>query len=140
MRGTTDIRNHCRKRRRTLVGSEALASTMVGLTTHVLDTSSGEPAGGIRLELHYINGKKFELIGGMSCEGNGRTKDPVISAVDMTAGIYRLRFFTKEYFAKHGKQCFYPYCDITFEITDTDQHYHVPLLLSPFGFSSYRGS
>lgn len=110
------------------------------LTTHALDTSTGRPAAGLRLELYrQKDDGSEECLKSATCNDNGRVSDLIDPVVWKTA-VYRIRFFTEEYFATTKTECFYPHCDITFFVRDTDSHHHVPLLLSPFGFSTYRGS
>lgn len=109
------------------------------LTTHVLDTSTGAPAAGLRLELWSIElGSETPLFAGR-CGSDGRVSG-LISNGEWARGVYRLRFFSGEYFEEKGVESFYPHCDVTFQVSDTESHYHVPLILSPFGFSTYRGS
>lgn len=74
-----------------------------------------------------------------TCNDNGRVSN-LIDPASWRPGVYRIRFFTEQYFVAAKTECFYPYCDVTFFVKETDSHYHVPLLLSPFGFSTYRGS
>ncbi|MFW8591358.1 hydroxyisourate hydrolase [Glaciecola sp. 2405UD65-10] len=107
---------------------------MNSLSSHVLDTTTGRPAANMALELTLPNGIK---IAGKTNE-DGRCKDWGDTVFD--AGIYCMRFKCKAYLeALHGES-FYPFVDIHFEIKENGGHYHVPLLISPFGFSSYRGS
>lgn len=110
------------------------------LTTHVLDTSTGRPAVGISLQLFRVQeGHPDELLSTAATDGNGRVTNLIASSA-WAVGVYRLRFDTKSYFSAKEKECFYPFCDITFVVKELESHYHVPLLLSPFGYSTYRGS
>ncbi|HAI73639.1 MAG TPA: hydroxyisourate hydrolase [Alteromonas australica] len=103
------------------------------LSSHILDTTSGKPVEGIKLTLSRPDGST--LTG--TTDSDGRFKD---WGTPFEAGIYTLRFHCDEYLiSTHGKS-FYPHIDICFELGDEGGHYHVPLLISPFGFSSYRGS
>jgi 5-hydroxyisourate hydrolase len=113
---------------------------MSPLTTHVLDTARGRPAAGlpVRLERQQGDGRWFELAV-RATNADGRVPD-LLPAAALVAGIYRLTFHTGAYFAGQGVAGFYPYAIVVFEVQDPDQHYHVPLLLSPFGYSTYRGS
>ena len=114
---------------------------MSTITTHVLDTSLGRPAAGIRVRLESEAGEgTWNEVGKGITDDNGRVKDLVRSASAIQAGVYRLIFDTEPYFAKHHVQGFYREVSIVFTIRDPSQHYHVPLLLSPFGYSTYRGS
>jgi 5-hydroxyisourate hydrolase len=109
------------------------------LTTHVLDTSLGRPARGIevRLELRVAGG--YRELARAYTDDDGRAPE-LLAPGALRVAVYRLRFATGEYFAADGRACFYPEVAIEFEITRPDEHHHVPLLLSPFGYSTYRGS
>jgi 5-hydroxyisourate hydrolase len=111
------------------------------ITTHVLDTSRGQPAGGVavRLEFEAADGS-WKEIGTGSTDEDGRAKDLLPLRFPLHGGVYRLVFDTEAYFAALGVEGFYREVTITFTIRDPAQHYHVPLLLSPFGYSTYRGS
>jgi 5-hydroxyisourate hydrolase len=111
---------------------------MSGITTHILDTSAGRPASGVsvRLELDGPNG--WKEIGAGSTDTDGRLRD--LLDRDIEAGNYRLTFAVGEYFSRSVVECFFPEVTITFAVTAADEHYHVPLLVSPFGYSTYRGS
>jgi 5-hydroxyisourate hydrolase len=114
---------------------------MSAITTHVLDTSRGQPAGGVavRLDLEAADGNWKEIGAGLT-DTDGRAKDLLPSGFALHGGVYRLVFDTESYFAAQGVECFYREIAITFTIRDPAQHYHVPLLLSPFGYSTYRGT
>src|SRR5262249_2292473 len=104
---------------------------------HVLDTSRGRPAAGVPVTL-----ERRESNGEWSRIGEGRTDDDgrlrtLLDGLPSHAGTYRLTFDTKTYL---GESAFFPSVTIVFEVNDAAQHYHVPLLLSPFGYSTYRGS
>ena len=109
------------------------------ITTHVLDTSLGKPAAGVAVTLYRI-GKHDELepLATGVTNSDGRVMDLV--SEELALGVYQLAFDTAEYFAQLGIESFYPKVMIQFEIKDASEHYHVPLLLSPFGYSTYRGS
>ncbi|MCL4124370.1 UNVERIFIED_CONTAM: hypothetical protein GTU68_024364 [Idotea baltica] len=114
------------------------------LTTHVLDTASGAPAAGLEIRLYRINGDKAELITTMKTNDDGRTDSPILPAGDFQTGIYRLDFLAGPYLRGQDANLIEPlFLDtipIQFGMNDSDAHYHVPLLLSPFGYSTYRGS
>ncbi|MFQ5744494.1 MAG: hydroxyisourate hydrolase [Acidobacteriota bacterium] len=114
---------------------------MSAITTHVLDTSTGSPASGLSVTLHRRedDGEWAELAKGTTDE-DGRIGDLLPEARAVRPGTYRLTFATRAYFESKALPAFYPLVQVTFTITDADQHYHVPLLLSPFGYSTYRGS
>ena len=110
---------------------------MSTLSTHVLDAASGRPAAGVRVTLERRDGDGWRQLGNGLTDDDGRVRDLAPGGLD--AGVHRLVFATGEYFAATGQRGFYPEVPVVFEI-DTDGHYHVPLLLSPFAFSTYRGS
>jgi 5-hydroxyisourate hydrolase len=111
------------------------------ITTHVLDTSKGLPAVGVRvrLDFHETPSSWKELAEGVT-NAEGRISDFLPESTRLAAGIYRLTFDTASYFHAQGTESFFPTVAIVFEISKTTLHYHVPLLLSPFGYSTYRGT
>jgi 5-hydroxyisourate hydrolase len=109
------------------------------ITTHVLDTALGRPAAGIAIKLYrQVEGTKLEPIATAITDIDGRVTD--LLSGQLAPGIYQLSFDVAGYFAKTGTKSFYPKVDIQFDIKEPSEHYHVPLLLSPFGYSTYRGS
>ncbi len=109
------------------------------ITTHVLDVSRGRPAGGIAVQLdRRAADGVWQMIGSGATHKDGRLHDLTDEPLQATA--YRLRFDTEDYFASQGTDGFYPAVTIEFQVAATDEHYHVPLLISPFGYSTYRGS
>lgn len=112
---------------------------MSGITTHVLDTSKGRPAAGILVVLELKKGDGYEEIGRGMTDADGRLKT-LMGERALEFGTYRITFHTGAYFAHHGVTGFYPEVNIAFEVRDHEQHYHVPLLLNPYGYSTYRGS
>ena len=111
---------------------------MSQLTTHILDTSLGKPAAGVVITLYHQHGVWDELTSGVT-NADGRISNLLTADVVLPLGIYKLKFETQPYFDATGTKCFYPFIEIVFEIT-TNEHYHVPLLLNPFGYATYRGS
>jgi len=109
------------------------------LTTHVLDVALGQPARGVALRLEVLEGASFRALGAAVTDADGRAAD-LLGGASLVAGTYRLTFETGAYFAASARAAFYPRVDVTFEVTAPAQHHHVPLLLSPFGYSTYRGS
>jgi 5-hydroxyisourate hydrolase len=107
----------------------------VSLSTHVLDSSNGRPAEGVAVSLHHGD----RLIGKGVTDHDGRLRD-WLPAGEPGAGVHRLVFETGAYFARSGVTAFYPEVVVTFVVADPAAHYHVPLLLSPFAYSTYRGS
>jgi len=114
---------------------------MSPITTHVLDTARGQPGEGIAvvLEHHESDGSWRELARDQT-NADGRITTWLPDSKDLTSGVYRLRFATAAYFAALGMRCFYPEVIVVFSIDDSAGHYHVPLLLSPFGYTTYRGT
>lgn len=113
------------------------------LTTHVLDTAAGRPASGIRIELFRLDADK-ELIAEATTNADGRCDQPLIAEGEFSEGEYELVFHAGDYFAGHGIAVDQPrFLDrvvIRFGVSDASEHYHVPLLVSPFAYSTYRGS
>lgn len=113
---------------------------MSTLSTHVLDTAMGKPAHGVDITLERQSGNDWSRVGGGVTNDDGRVKDLLAAGESMTAGVYRLRFAVESYFQSTERESFYPYADVVFRIADGEEHYHVPLLISGWGFSTYRGS
>lgn len=112
---------------------------MSPITSHVLDTTKGKPAAGIRLQLLHLAENTRE-IGRDVTNGDGRATRLLPDDYELAPGFYQLIFETAAYFEYQGSESFYPVVTITFEVANPTEHYHVPLLLSPFGYSTYRGS
>ncbi len=110
------------------------------ITTHVLDTASGRPASGVPVVLEKQEGTAWAVLGQGTTNDDGRIADLLPAGSRLVTGVYRMRFDTGTYFAQTGTGGFYPLVDVVFHVQDTDVHYHIPLLLSPFGYSTYRGS
>jgi len=111
---------------------------MIGITTHVLDTSRGRPAAGVSVTLARLTGAaEWTVIAAGRTDDDGR-----LTALDGTvaAGTYRLVFDTAAHFQADGGRAFYPHVSIAFDVGEGEAHCHVPLLLSPFGYTTYRGS
>jgi 5-hydroxyisourate hydrolase len=108
------------------------------VTTHVLDAVSGRPAAGVDVRLEHQVEDGWSAVAGGSTDDDGRIAD--FGPADLEPGIYRVTFATGAHFARTGQPSFYPEVVISFSLTDPDAHYHVPLLLSPYAFSTYRGS
>ena len=112
---------------------------MSQLTTHVLDTAKGKPAEGVTVILFQQQGEGWKQMSLKTTDSNGRIADLLGDEVILEPGTYRLRFDTKSYYETGGITGFYPFVEITFNIS-RPEHYHIPLLISPFGFTTYRGS
>ena len=113
---------------------------MSPITTHVLDLSLGAPARQLHVTLYALeaDGSARELARGIT-DHDGRVRD-LLPPASLHLGAYRLTFETGAYFDLAGRTTFYPRVEITFHVRDTSEHHHVPLLLSPYGYSTYRGS
>jgi 5-hydroxyisourate hydrolase len=114
------------------------------LSTHVLDTARGKPAAGVRIMLYRISGQSHRKIREVVTNGDGRTDGPMLEGKDLTAGSYELVFCAGDYLRASGQAgegvLFLDEIPIRFGVPDPEAHYHVPLLISPFGYSTYRGS
>ncbi len=112
---------------------------MSQVTTHILDTTRGLPAGGVTITMFQKNDNTWvELASGIT-NHDGRIKDLLKPDVLLALGTYKMHFAVKEYFNVHGMEAFYPFVEIVFDIR-SKEHYHIPLLLNPYGYSTYRGS
>jgi 5-hydroxyisourate hydrolase len=109
-----------------------------GITTHVLDTSRGRPAAGVPVARERAVDSGWQPVSRGTTDGDGRVGDLLAWAPE--PGRYRLTFDTGAYFRAVGDTGFYPEVSVTFVVGRAEEHYHVPLLLSPFGYSTYRGS
>lgn len=112
---------------------------MSQITTHILDTTKGQPAADVTVALFQQTGRSWRKLARGVTNADGRIIDLVPHETVLEWGIYKLKFFTEEYFARDGTVTFYPFVEICFDVTGAD-HYHVPLLLNPFGYATYRGS
>jgi 5-hydroxyisourate hydrolase len=110
----------------------------MGISTHILDTSRGRPAEGVDVVLERQQGDGFVVVTRGATDADGRVKGLVTGAPE--PGTWRIRFDTGGYHRGLGVDGFYPYVEIVFLTTSAAEHYHVPLLINPYGFSTYRGS
>lgn len=114
---------------------------MSAITTHILDISTGRPAAGVPVTLEFKSQSKgWEQVGSGETDNDGRIADLLDVKTPFVPGHYRITFDTGIYFAGQETEAFYPHVTVIFTVRNADQHYHVPLLLSPFGYSTYRGS
>jgi 5-hydroxyisourate hydrolase len=122
----------------------ASAAGSPGLTTHVLDTASGKPGEGIKIEFSVLEGETYKLITTVTTNADGRNAQPLLTPENMKAGKYQLVFYIGEYFTKQGTVLpnppFLEKAVIQFGMADATAHYHVPILASPWSYTTYRGS
>ena len=113
---------------------------MGSISTHVLDVARGRPAERVPVKLETAGTTAHQVLAAAVTDDNGRIAALLPSGHALSAGLYRLTFDTSAYFRAQNVDGFFPEIAILFEVRDAGQHYHVPLLLSPFGYSTYRGS
>jgi 5-hydroxyisourate hydrolase len=114
---------------------------MSAITTHILDTSTGRPASGIDVVLEVQRGPAdWATVGRGATDADGRLRTLMPTDTPLEPATYRLVFHTKPYFQRSATATFYPHIVVAFDVASGDAHYHVPLLLSPFGYCTYRGS
>jgi 5-hydroxyisourate hydrolase len=139
--------------------ADAASNPTTGITVHILDTSVGLPASAVGVQLEYLDGPNWNQLTTSVTNSNGRcdpfwpTDDnevlyqshfPLISLSHssqlLSVGLYRMTFLTQDYFTAQNKSSFYPLVNIVFNVTNPSGHYHIPLILSPYGYTTYRGS
>jgi 5-hydroxyisourate hydrolase len=114
---------------------------MSTISTHVLDVARGKPANAVRVSLEVQNAdESWNRLAEAWTDDDGRVKPFFLVETYLDAGVYRLTFDTEDYFSRIAVEAFYPEIAVVFKIVDATQHYHVPVLLSPYGYSTYRGS
>lgn len=117
---------------------------MSTISTHVLDTAVGRPAAGVPVRLEHVRAEYAaagpQLLGSGETDTDGRLRDLLPAGRTLEPGTYRIVFGTGAYFSARGLDAFYPEVSVLFRVAAAGEHYHVPLLLSPFGYSTYRGS
>ena len=113
---------------------------MSAITTHVLDLARGRPAADVAVVLERRSGESWIAVGSARTDADGRVRAFAPGGEPLARATYRLRFDTAAHFAAQGVEAFFPEIAIAFAVVDAAQHHHVPLLLSPFGYSTYRGS
>src|SRR5258706_8732402 len=107
------------------------------ITTHVLDTANGRPGAGMKIEFSVLEGKDWKRLKSVITNKEGRTDEPLVEGAALKAGQYRLQFHVGEYFKNKD---FLDVVPVRFNVADTAAHYHVPLLCSPWSYTTYRGS
>ncbi len=113
---------------------------MSAISTHVLDLTTGLPARGVAVRLEIHRGERWTPLGDRVTDDDGRVRDFIPQGARLDPGRYRLTFGTGEYFRTRGAAAFHPEVVVSFEVADAARPCHVPLLLSPFGYTTYRGS
>jgi 5-hydroxyisourate hydrolase len=111
----------------------------VSVSTHVLDLVTGLPARGVGVSLERLDGAAFVPVTTAHTDDDGRVRE-LVARGQGRPGVFRIRFETGAWFAAAGTRGFYPWVEIAFEVVDPAAHHHVPLLLGPYGYSTYRGS
>ncbi|EPX9989299.1 hydroxyisourate hydrolase [Campylobacter coli] len=120
-----------------------LNATEYQLSTHILDINSGQPASNVKVELYNLDqNRQWVKISEKFTKKNGRIADflPYEKTENRSFGVYKLKFYTKDYYISHKVDSFYPFIEVSFELLKDQKHYHIPITLSPFGYSTYRGS
>ena len=112
----------------------------MGISTHILDTTLGRPAAGIPVTLAFMTNGAWSLINEAVTDVDGRCKDLLPPKQTLQQGIYRVHFEADAYFERNRVEGLYPYVEIVFRVSDREQHYHIPLLLTANGYTTYRGS
>jgi len=114
---------------------------MSAITTHVLDLSLGRPAAGVPVRLEVLRGEDgWVSLAERATDDQGRVHDLLEAGARLDVATYRLTFLTARYYESAGIASFHPEVTVVFRVGEVDGHYHVPLLMSPFGYSTYRGS
>ena len=113
---------------------------MSQITTHILDTARGCPGANVTITLARCDGDEWTQIGSGNTNDDGRVPDLCTDGEVLLAGTYRMHFAVASYFEALGQAVFYPWADVVFNIAGDGQHYHIPLLISPYSYSTYRGS
>jgi 5-hydroxyisourate hydrolase len=112
----------------------------MGISTHILDTALGRPAAGVPITLARMTSGVWSLINDATTDADGRCKQLLPSTQTLRPGIYRVHFETDVYYKRNQVEGLYPYVEIVFTVSDGEQHYHIPLLLTANGYTTYRGS
>jgi 5-hydroxyisourate hydrolase len=112
----------------------------MGISTHILDTALGRPAAEVPVTLAFMANGTWSLINEAVTDADGRCKHLLPPTHILQAGIYRVHFATAAYFKRNRVEGLYPYVEVVFTVLDENQHYHIPLLLTANGYTTYRGS
>jgi 5-hydroxyisourate hydrolase len=112
----------------------------MGISTHILDTALGRPATGVPIALAFLRNGGWSHISDAVTDADGRCKDLLPETQRLHPGVYRIHFETAVYYKRHQLEGLYPYVEIVFAVSAGQQHYHIPLLLTANGYTTYRGS
>jgi 5-hydroxyisourate hydrolase len=112
----------------------------MGISTHILDTSAGRPAAQVPVTLAFLTNDAWSTINDAITDSDGRCKSLLPDTQALHPGIYRIRFETSAYYKQNNLKGLYPYVEIVFAVSEGERHYHIPLLLTANGFTTYRGS
>jgi 5-hydroxyisourate hydrolase len=112
----------------------------MGISTHILDTALGRPAAGVIVTLESMAKDQWSLVKQSATDSDGRCKDLLPSSQNLQPGMYRIHFETGAYYKQNEIDGLYPYVEIVFTVQQGEQHYHIPLLLTANGYTTYRGS
>lgn len=112
----------------------------MGVSTHILDIALGQPAAGVPTTLAHMSEGLWVALSETLTDADGRCRQLLSSGTPVQPGIYRIHFATSVYYAKQELAGLYPYVEIAFEVSNSEQHYHIPLLLTANGYTTYRGS
>jgi 5-hydroxyisourate hydrolase len=112
----------------------------MGISTHILDTALGRPAAGVPLALAFMTNGAWSIVNNAATDPDGRCKHLLPPAQPLRPGNYRIHFETAAYYKQHHLEGLYPYVEIVFTVSEGEQHYHIPLLLTANGYTTYRGS
>jgi 5-hydroxyisourate hydrolase len=112
----------------------------MGISTHILDTAAGRPAAGVALSLARLAQDSWTVLNEAATDADGRCMYLLPEGEELETGTYRVHFATAAYYKSQGLLGLYPYVEIVFEIRDSGQHFHIPLLLTANGYTTYRGS
>jgi 5-hydroxyisourate hydrolase len=112
----------------------------MGISTHILDTALGRPAAEVPITLAFMENGSWSLLNDAVTDADGRCKHLLPQTLPLQPGLYRVHFKTEAYYQRRGLEGLYPYIEIVFSVLDREQHYHIPLLLTANGYTTYRGS
>lgn len=123
-----------------LFGLSGMAAAANPLSVHILDLQSGQPTAGVTVTLEQKKGERWQQLNSGVTDAQGRITAMYPEQMALQAGDYRIVFKTGEHYARLQQETFFPEIPVQFHVEKTGQHYHIPLLLSPFGYSTYRGN